>query len=148
MILYIIKGILFSSLLLIAAVCDLRNREIPNSISLGMLAVGMIGITPLSFLYSLLGLIIAALPYFAVDIVSKRNRFPIGGGDIKLMAGCGFVLGVGGGILQNLIALPIAIIYGMVITVIEKIKFNEESIPLAPFICVGGMLVYFRSVFL
>ncbi len=147
MILYIVKGVLFSGLLLIAAICDLRNREIPNSISLGMLAVGMIGITPRSFLQSLLGLIVTALPYFVVDMISKRDSFPIGGGDIKLMAGCGFVLGVSGGILQNLIALPIAILYGMVATIKGKIKFNEARIPLAPFICAGGIFVYFWRIF-
>lgn len=137
-----IKGILFAALLIASAIQDIRSREISNLIPAMMIAAGMIGVTPLSFLSSCLGLLVTALPYFLASMAAKRNHFPIGGGDIKLMAGCGFILGAGGGILQSLIALLTAVVYGVIIALIRRIKFNKVSIPLAPFICVSGIFVY------
>ena len=138
----IVKGILFAALLAVAAVWDMKKREIPNLIPLAMLPVGCIGITLATLPAALLGMAVTALPYFVAAVAVKRGGFAIGGGDIKLMAGCGFVLGVWGGIVQSIAALTAAIFAGAVVAAVKKKKYREVKIPLAPCFGVGGILAY------
>mgnify|MGYP000997837065 CR=1 FL=1 len=138
----IIKGVLFLALLAAAAVRDMKKREIPDLIPLAMLPVGCIGITLHSLPSALLGAAVTALPYLIAAVAVKRGGFSIGGGDIKLMAGCGFVLGVWGGIVQSIIALTAVVIIGAVVAVIKKKKYREVQIPLAPCFGMGGILAY------
>lgn len=137
----VVKGILFVALLFTAAVWDMKKREIPDLISLALFAVGCVGIS-LSSLPALLGAVLTALPYLTAAVAVKRGGFSIGGGDIKLMAGCGFVLGVWGGIVQSITALTVAVFAGAVIAAVKKKKYREVQIPLAPCFCAGGILAY------
>ena len=138
----IIKGVLFLSLLITAAVWDIKKREIPDLIPLAMLPVGCIGITLHSLPAALLGAVVTALPYFIASIAVKRGGFAIGGGDIKLMAGCGFVLCVWGGIVQSIVALTAVVVIGAVVAAVKKKKYRDVRIPLAPCFGVGGILAY------
>lgn len=144
MMLLIVKGCLFSGLLITAAVWDLRKRIIPDTIVLVILFVGGIGLTSLEGLFSvLLDAIIIAIPYLMASImVRKKEGLSVGGGDVKLIAACGFVLGVWGGILQSVLALTLAVVVGMIIAAIKHKKLCEIQIPLAPYIGVGGILAY------
>ena len=141
----IVKGVLFAALLLTAAVWDMKKREIPDMIPLTLLPVGCIGISLFSLPAALLGAVITALPYLIAAVAVKRGGFSIGGGDIKLMAGCGFVLGIWGGILQSITALTVAVLAGAVIAAIKKKKYREIQIPLAPCFCAGGILAYLAA---
>lgn len=138
----IIKGILFFALLITAAVGDMKKREIPDLIPLAMLPVGCIGITLHSLPAALLGAVVTALPYFIAAIAVKRGGFAIGGGDIKLTSGCGFVLGVWGGIVQSIVALTAVVVSGAVVAAVKKKKYRDVRIPLAPCFGVGGILAY------
>ncbi len=80
------------ALLLVATVCDLRSREIPDWISLVMVAFGLTaslsGFSGLSFTYCLLGIALGVgvtAPLFYLG--------GIGGGDVKLIAALGSILG-------------------------------------------------------
>ena len=141
----IVKGVLFAALLLTAAVWDMKKREIPDMIPLTLLLVGCIGISLSSLPAALLGAVLTALPYLIAAVAVKRGGFSIGGGDIKLMGGCGFVLGIWGGILQSITALTAAALAGAVIAVIKKKKYREVQIPLAPCFCAGGILAYLAA---
>lgn len=139
----ILKGLLFSVLLVVAACRDLKTREIPNWIPVLLLCTGFIGIHPLD---SCLGLVLTGLPYFLVAILIRRGD-GIGGGDWKLMAACGFVLGVWGGILQSVISLMLAVVAGCAMALIRKKPIKEIRFPLAPFFCAGGILTYAVLIF-
>ena len=123
----------------------MKKREIPDMIPLTLLPVGCIGISLFSLPAALLGAVITALPYLIAAVAVKRGGFSIGGGDIKLMAGCGFVLGIWGGILQSITALTVAVLAGAVIAAIKKKKYREIQIPLAPCFCAGGILAYLAA---
>ena len=80
------------ALLLVATVCDLRSREIPDWISLVMVAFGLTaslsGFSGLSFTYCLSGIALGVgvtAPLFYLG--------GIGGGDVKLIAALGSILG-------------------------------------------------------
>jgi len=141
MLILIIKGGLFALLLVLAAVWDIRKREIPDAISLLIMITGLLAIDPWD---AFSGLVMTGLPYFlAAILIHRDNGFSIGGGDIKLMASCGFVLGAPLGAMQSVISLVLAMIAGLCIRLSsESKKLNSITLPLAPFFCVGGIFSY------
>lgn len=134
---WVVKGILFASLLLWASISDIRKREIPDMLPACILFIGLIQV---SLLPALLGLFVTALPFFAAAILSHGR---IGGGDIKLMAACGFVLGVSGGFLQTIIGLSMALIGWLFQSATSCFKNSRNTaMPLAPFLAVGGIIAF------
>ncbi len=143
----ILKGVLFSALLLTAAVWDIRRREIPDWIPVIIFLTGIPRMKPLE---AFSGLVVTGLPYLLAAVLScKKEGFSIGGGDIKLMAACGFLLGAWGGILQSIAALTLSLVAGIGICAFRKTKkLNAVLLPLAPFFCAGGIFSYCVVVFL
>ena len=139
MTLLFLKGMLFSLLLLIAALWDIKKREIPDVLPVLILACGLLCCRPGA---SLLGAAATGLPYLAAAVLVNREGLAIGGGDIKLMAACGFVLGMCGGLLQNVLSLLLIVLVGAGVAIRRKCKFNSVKMPLAPFFCAGGMFAY------
>ncbi|TWH59310.1 leader peptidase (prepilin peptidase)/N-methyltransferase [Desulfitobacterium sp. LBE] len=141
MILWIIKGLLFSVFLIIAAICDMRKREIPDAIPFFILVAGFLSV---NMVEALIGMFLTGIPYLlAAVLIKKDTGFSIGGGDIKLMGACGFVLGAPFGALQSIFSLLLALATGMCIKAFSSNrKWNSITLPLAPFFCVGGILSY------
>jgi prepilin peptidase CpaA len=92
------------ALVLFAAVSDIRTRQIPNTLTLGGLFVGLAIQTAIgavdggmlgalhNFAYAILGAFACALiPFFA------WRKGEMGGGDVKLFASLGALLGLGFG---------------------------------------------------
>jgi prepilin peptidase CpaA len=82
-------------LLIVATVCDLRTRTIPDWISLVLAALGLAGNALLSPVSILDGLMVAGLG-LAVGAIVGLCLFGLarfGGGDAKLIAALGAVLG-------------------------------------------------------
>lgn len=80
------QAILFCGGLIYAAVDDLRTRTVSNIVCIVMALAGLITISPAS----LLGALLAMLPFYLCAGFGL-----IGGGDWRLAAAAGFVLGVG-----------------------------------------------------
>ena len=135
-----VKGTLFGLLLLSAAVWDMRNREIPNLIPILLFLCGLIGFRPAAFAA---GLLLVGGPFLLAAVLIKRDGFAIGGGDVKLMGACGFVLGVWPGLVQAVLSLSLAVLAGMV----EKRPLSAVRLPLAPFFCFGGVAAYWLTAF-
>lgn len=132
-----IKGLLFTSLLITASMYDFHTREIPNWISVALLITGCL---QLHLGAALLGLFLTGLPYFIAAIITNGK---IGGGDIKLMAACGFVLGASGGLLQSIIGLLLVLLYAAGITLRHGLQTAKKTaLPLAPFLSAGGFLAF------
>ena len=121
-----VKGTLFGLLLLSAAVWDMRNREIPNLIPALLLLCG---------------------PFLLAAVLIKRDGFAIGGGDVKLMGACGFVLGVWPGLIQAVLSLSLAVLTGLVECRLQKQPLSAVRLPLAPFFCFGGVSAYWLTAF-
>lgn len=132
-----VKIILFFIALSLAAVFDIRKREIPDWIPL--LIAGISLIPPGGVRFN--GLIVA-LPLLVVGITIGG----IGGGDIKLMGACGLVLGVGqtfAGLIMGLVFLILFHAGRQGIRAIQKknsIKGKEQAYPLVPFLLLGMLL--------
>ena len=132
MLILIIKGGLFAVLLILAAVWDIRKREIPDSVSLLILITGILAIKPLD---AFMGLVLTGLPYFlAAIIIQKDNGFSVGGGDIKLMAGAGLLLGWEATILAFFIGCVLAAI---IHPVRMRISHLNRILAFGPYLSVG-----------
>lgn len=136
-----LKGVIFSLALSYGAYRDIRTREIPNAVPLIIFAAGFLGFSPL---LSIAGLLVTGLPFF---IAALRGGNAMGGGDIKLMAACGFALGPWGGILQTILGLTLALLFTLARAAIKGKKLErKEQIPLAPFLGAGGILSYLITI--
>ena len=138
-----VKGTLFGLLLLSAAVWDMRNREIPNLIPALLLLCGLIGFRPAA---SAAGLLLVG-PFLLAAVLIKRDGFAIGGGDVKLMGACGFVLGAWPGLIQAVLSLLLAVLTGLVECRLQKQPLSAVRLPLAPFFCFGGVSAYWLTAF-
>lgn len=136
-----IKAVLIVVLLLCAAITDIRKRKIPDVIPWLILGVGLID---LHFVDSLLGIALTGLPCFLIALITSReNKLSIGGGDIKLISACAIAFGsVSISVLQNVVAMILAILYGFV----TKKKSKDEGLALAPFILIGGLVALTLSL--
>jgi leader peptidase (prepilin peptidase)/N-methyltransferase len=127
-----IKGIAFAALLIRAAVTDIKRREVDDWLCVSVLVLSLYGSGG-----SFWGAALTALPFFIPALVKSGS---VGGGDIKLMFACGAVLGVWGGLLQTFLALSSAVAFALGGLPAKGRK--NTAIPLAPFLCAGGIAAY------
>jgi len=90
----VIQAVFFLALLLWAAVIDIRTRTIPDCLNLLIVLTVFLGFQPVN----LLG-ILTALPFFCAAMTCGG----MGGGDIKMMAACGLVLGLPFGLMAEML---------------------------------------------
>ena len=135
----IAQAVLFSFLLMAASVWDLRKRIIPDSICLLIALTGLIDFSPVN----LLG-VLAALPLLLAALYKPEG---IGGGDIKLTAAAGMVLGFGGCTAGLLLGLTASLFFYLIEQIIRRLrkleprKASQASLPLAPFLSLGFLAV-------
>ena len=135
---------LFFCLLLAASVWDLRKRIIPDSICLLIALTGLIDFSPVN----LLG-VLAALPLLLAALYKPEG---IGGGDIKLTAAAGMVLGFVGctaGLLLGLTAFLFFYLINQLIRRLRKLepqKASQASLPMAPFLSLGFLAVTISKI--
>jgi leader peptidase (prepilin peptidase)/N-methyltransferase len=130
----VIKGIIFAALLIYAAYTDIKRREIDDWVSISIIITSLIGTDS-----SLSGAVITALPFFISAFFKSGS---IGGGDIKLMFACGAVLGICGGLVQIIAALSLVTVFALLTSITKGVKACKSAVPLAPFLCAGGIFSY------
>lgn len=132
----VFQAVFFIALLCAASVMDLTKRIVPNWICLGIAGGSIIGFTPVK----LLGILIA-LPFLLAAVFFGG----MGGGDIKLMAACGLVLGLPKGLLAAMSGLSLLLIYVAIYRIVCRVQRREakKAFPLAPFLSAGCLLAYF-----
>jgi len=129
-----IKYFLFSEVLLLASYFDIRTRIIPNWIHVLIIMIGCIGFDPVR---STLGLILTVLPFLIMVMMIEGS---IGGGDVKLVGACGFVLGFDMCmflvICANVFAICFALLYYLNIKGIGRMR-----LPFVPFLFLGWVVI-------
>ncbi len=120
-------------LLGIGSVMDIKTREIPNWISLGVLLAAFLNFN----IQNLWGIIVAVI-FFSVALVTGK----IGGGDVKLIAALSVVCGLWGSFALLLFAQTAMLIYYAGNYILCKIngKTASKSLPFVPFITFGYVL--------
>ena len=114
----------------------MTKRIVPDWICLGITVISIIGFVPVK----LLGIFIA-LPFLLAAVLFGG----MGGGDIKLVAACGLVLGLPKGLLAAMAGLSLLLIYVAIYRIVCRVQRREakKSFPLAPFLSAGCLLTYF-----
>lgn len=130
--------IILFSILLVISVIDYRYLIIPNQLVLGIFVLAIINL----FL-DLENLLNYTIGFFSVSLIllitGIITKGKMGGGDIKLMAAAGFLLGW----KKILLALMIGSLFGAVIGILLislKIIKRNEMIPFGPFLSLGIIL--------
>jgi len=122
------KLALFISVLILASYLDVKTRIIPDWVHLVIIGIGLIDI---NLLDSVLGLLVLPIPFF---IMAYKSEGTMGGGDIKLIGACGFMLGLNSAYLGVLISLILVIVHQGII------KKKDESFAFVPYISVGMLI--------
>lgn len=128
--------LLFSALIALSVI-DFRTYEIPIGINGCILLLGVLQVVFHLSLWKdyLIGFLAVSLPLYLIFMITKGRG--IGGGDVKLMAVCGLVIG-----WQNIIlAFFLGCIIGSVIHVL-RMRLSGESHVLAmgPYLSLGVMI--------
>ena len=125
---------LLTSLLIVLSVIDFRTYEIPEGINI---AIGVLGIVTIAFdianwLNYVIGFCSVSLFLMLLFLLSKGRA--IGGGDIKLMAVSGLVIGW----KANILAFFVACLLGSIIhTIRMKLTKEDHVLALGPYLAMG-----------
>jgi leader peptidase (prepilin peptidase)/N-methyltransferase len=141
-----VQAALFIALLTLASAIDIRARIIPDRLCVFIALTGLICFRPAR----LLG-ILAALPLL---IAALRCAGGIGGGDIKLTAASGLVLGFKGGIAGLIIGLAALLLFYALSRAVRRPpqkdtapkKIEAAALPMAPFLAAGFTAAYALTI--
>ena len=125
---------LLTSALIVLSVIDFRTYEIPLGINIFILALGLIqlGMDYGNWKTYVIGLFTVSLPLYLIILLTKGKA--MGGGDMKLMAVCGLLLGW----QKIILAFVIGCIIGSVIHLIRmKVSKEQHVLALGPYLSVG-----------
>lgn len=129
----IAKGFFFSESLLLVAFIDGLTHEIPNGLLVPVLAAGLIDF---QLMESMEGFFAVSLVFLLVSVLTHGG---IGGGDVKLMAAAGFVLGPFGTVGGALIGLSLIYIFHLLF---RRNRCERKRYAMAPWLSAGCILSY------
>lgn len=134
--------VLFLVMLVIIATVDLKTMMIPDEFTAALFGIGLLSVVTgpgPALLERLIGMMVVSVPMFLITLWIPGA---FGGGDIKLMAASGLLLGW----KLNLVAVFLAILtgglYGSYLLITGK-KGRREHFAFGPFLCVGMVIALF-----
>ena len=131
---------LMCSSLLALSVIDFRTYEIPVGFNIFIAALGLVNLClDLSrWMDALIGLFCISVPLLLILLASKGRA--IGGGDVKLMAACGLMIGW----QQIIFAMIAGCILGSVIHIIRMKRSGADHVlAMGPYLSMGVVLAMF-----
>lgn len=129
------QAIIFCGVLIYAAVDDLKTRTVSNIACIVMALAGLMEISPASFL----GALLAMLPFYLCAGFGL-----MGGGDWRLAAAVGFVLGVGRVLTGFFFMAAALLLTSLVMRVFPALRQSAaKKQPLVPYFAVAFIPAYF-----
>jgi leader peptidase (prepilin peptidase)/N-methyltransferase len=130
------------SILLAITIIDAKTMTIPDGLNLALLVCGIAavfiveGVSPAD---RFIGLLCVSAPLLLITILVPQS---FGGGDVKLMAAAGFLLGWQLILLAACVGTCIGAIYGAYLLLSKK-KTKSEHFAFGPALCAGIALAMF-----
>lgn len=135
--------VFFVTVILFAiSLIDFNTFEIPNSLLIAIIPFSTCAIWvwyDILLLERIIGFFIISLPMLLLALIIEGA---FGGGDIKLMAVCGFLLGWKNTLLAFFIALLLCGIYVIYLLIRKRTK-RGEHIAFGPYLCTGIVAALF-----
>lgn len=137
-----VQAFLFLLLLIAVSACDIKNREIPDSLQAAIALLSLLHFSP----WNLAGAF-TALPYLIVALAGNGTG-GIGGGDIKLAASMGIVLGLPSSVAASVMGLSAFIVYGLICSCVRRLmgRKGRTAYPAGPFLAAGAAIAYFMEI--
>ena len=138
----VITMIVIVSILLVISIIDFKIKIIPNQLNVLLFISGIWSgfvFQEVTFLSRFLGVFSVSIPMFMLAILCSGG---LGGGDVKLMAASGVLLGIKWNIFAACAGL-----YGFFLLITKRAK-RKDCFALGPFLCIGIAVVFFRYIFM
>lgn len=138
-------GFLFVSILIVASFIDLDTLEVPNRLVLLILLLALIHcifVQDVPLIENIIGFFAASVPFLLLAFLSHGG---MGGGDIKLVAACGLLLGYKNILLGVFIGVLLAAVCGIIL-IFSKSKSLKSQLALVPFLSCGMVIAYLFGV--
>jgi prepilin signal peptidase PulO-like enzyme (type II secretory pathway) len=127
---------MFIAILSIIAITDYRTKKIPNAMVVALMPLAVVSV----FMYPevtgysrLIGIVAASLPMLFITLIWPNS---FGGGDIKLMAVVGTILGWQLTLFAFVIASLLGICQTITLFVLKKATM-KDAIAFGPALCIG-----------
>ena len=138
---------LFCAALLVVTFIDLDHRIIPNVITLPGIPIGFaagFALPTITYKESLLGILIGGGSLFLVawiySLITKKEG--MGGGDIKLLAMMGAIVGWQGVFFTIFLASLVGTLAGLAV-MLQSRKGMKLAVPFGPFLSIGSITYIF-----
>jgi leader peptidase (prepilin peptidase)/N-methyltransferase len=137
---------LFFTSVVIVSVIDFRYQEVPDSMNI---AIGVLGILECLYLWfarrpdlklHIIGFFSVSVLLLIIFLVSAGRA--MGGGDVKLMAVCGLVLGVKEIVFGFVLGCLLA---SIIHPVLMRLKKAERRLPFVPYLAAGMVISIFAG---
>ncbi len=148
--LYFAFAVVISAMMIVITVYDVRHKIIPDTVVLPfiLLSFGVLVYKVLtghiSFWPAILGGTLVALPLFLLWYFSKGKA--MGFGDVKLMLGIGWLLGLSKGFSVLVLAFWIGGVVGLFLLASSKKYGMKSEVPFGPFIIIALCIVGYFGV--
>lgn len=128
---------LFSTLIVVTMI-DFDTQEIPNGLSIFLLCISPLTfiINDIPFWHKLIGFVAASGILLILAVLTDG----FGGGDIKLMAVCGLLIGFKNILLALFIGCVLGGLVGIIILITRKSKEKRPEMPFGPYLSIGIMI--------
>lgn len=138
-----LKYLIFEYALFLTAAIDFKQKKIPNSLILFIMAERIIFFIPEFIIYpdeiisllisSFTGMFVCGMIMLICRVISRKG---IGAGDVKLFAAAGFMTNLYGAVNILFYSLFIASLVSIFLLLFKRAKANS-TVPMAPFIFFG-----------
>ena len=149
---FLLEALVFTVALVSASFIDWNQMIIPDSLSLSGIAIGLLGafLNPeRSFLDAFLGVVIGGggLLLIAYSYFLLRKKEGMGGGDIKMMAWIGAVLGWQSLFFVLLSSCLLGTVFGLTIMLQGNKKLMQTAFPFGPYLALSALIYVFLMEF-
>ena len=143
----VITMIVIVGILLAISIIDFKIKIIPNQLNVLLLMSGIWSsfvFQEITLLNRFLGIFSVSIPMLILVVLCSGG---LGGGDIKLMAASGMLLGTKWNIFAACAGLFLGGLYGFFLLITKRAE-RKECFALGPFLCIGIAAVFFKYIFI
>lgn len=131
-----------SLILIVIAMIDIDTLEIYDRFQIMLFILALINliISPLPWIDHVIGFFIISIPFYIIALLTNG----MGGGDIKLIAIAGFLLGYQATLVTFFISSLTGSIWAIYLMIFKK-SGRKTQLPFGPFLCIGIYFAYHYS---